>query len=596
MSLKKYITESERATAFPVTGDVLRVVVNEYSENEIAIDFPVVEHTEDSIVFESDEYAYGILEGCNYVGDSTDGKIDPPSEKELDEGMGSKCCKYCGDEIYKPTTDCGYDSQDPDGENWEIIDIDGDGDADIAISNEGYRSITNEGTLMERIKDGKIYCPEACCGTKVMDCTCGAKCPHCNCKQIQKLAGEIKMFEDQATLYKRMGVPSSAEYYTRKLTEAVEQTQRLIEDVEDVEAMITRRIMNHPEFSDMVREYGIEQITQAIADTAEFHGDDDDEIGSSDVSAMVNDTIKSLRRMIEGDGPDEDTINESPRDLKPGDSVMTKDRGMLKIKYIYTKEKDRYDALVLFDPENYKPKVSGGDFQYHTYKLGDPGSDLEYNKEDDSDLLDPEIVAKFRSATMAPGGAGKVVKQLYAKVYQSIEKNGYLVREYLDDNAPMFSQMFEKYEDLDSLVKALDDDTLEKLADELESVADELKIQSRAYVGGWIMPKTLITQGDGPDEEQRDRTKMDEAEYQGRKVKLGKPMQGDVKKFKVYVKDPKTGNVKKVNFGHGGSSVKGKAMSIKKNNPAARKSFRARHNCDNPGPRTKARYWSCRKW
>ena len=405
MSLKKYITESERATAFPVTGDVLRVVVNEYSENEIAIDFPVVEHTDNSIVFESDEYAYGILEGCNYVGDSTDGKIDPPSEEEeLDEGMGSKCCKYCGDELYKPTTDCGYDSQDPDGENWEIIDIDGDGDADIAISNEGYRSITNEGTLMERIKDGKIYCPEACCGTKVMDCTCGAKCPHCNCKQIQKLAGEIKMFEDQATLYKRMGVPSSAEYYTRKLTEAVEQTQRLIEDVEDVEAMITRRIMNHPEFSDMVREYGIEQITQAIADTAEFHSDDDDEIGSSDVSAMVNDTIKSLKRMIEGDGP---------------------------------------------------------------------------------------------------------------------------------------------------------------------------------------------------DEEQHDRTraeKMDEAEYQGRKVKLGKPMQGDVKKFKVYVKDPKTGNVKKVNFGHGGSSVKGKAMKIRKNNPKARKSFRARHNCDNPGPRTKARYWSCRKW
>ena len=89
---------------------------------------------------------------------------------------------------------------------------------------------------------------------------------------------------------------------------------------------------------------------------------------------------------------------------------------------------------------------------------------------------------------------------------------------------------------------------------------------------------------------------MDEADYQGRTVKLGKPMQGDVKKFKVYVKDPKTKNVKKVNFGHGGSSVKGKAMKIKKNNPGARKSFRARHNCDNPGPRTKARYWSCRKW
>ena len=90
-----------------------------------------------------------------------------------------------------------------------------------------------------------------------------------------------------------------------------------------------------------------------------------------------------------------------------------------------------------------------------------------------------------------------------------------------------------------------------------------------------------------------------EAEYQGRKVPLGKPMRGDVAKFKVYVKDPKTGNVKKVNFGHGGTSAKRagqKPMKIKKSNPARRRSFRARHNCANPGPRTKARYWSCRAW
>ena len=92
---------------------------------------------------------------------------------------------------------------------------------------------------------------------------------------------------------------------------------------------------------------------------------------------------------------------------------------------------------------------------------------------------------------------------------------------------------------------------------------------------------------------------IDEAEYRGRKVPLGKPMRGDVKKFKVYVKDPKTGNIKKVNFGHGGTSAKRagqKTMSIKKSNPARRRSFRARHNCANPGPRTKARYWSCRAW
>ncbi len=83
---------------------------------------------------------------------------------------------------------------------------------------------------------------------------------------------------------------------------------------------------------------------------------------------------------------------------------------------------------------------------------------------------------------------------------------------------------------------------------------------------------------------------LNEAEYQGRKVKLGKPSAGDVKKFKVYVKNP-AGNVVKVNFG-----AKGKKNRIKKSNPGARKSFRARHNCDNPGPRHKARYWSCRKW
>jgi hypothetical protein len=96
-----------------------------------------------------------------------------------------------------------------------------------------------------------------------------------------------------------------------------------------------------------------------------------------------------------------------------------------------------------------------------------------------------------------------------------------------------------------------------------------------------------------------DENELFDAEYRGRKVPLNKPMRGDVKKFKVYVKDPKSGNVKKVNFGHGGSSARKagqKTMKIRKSNPKARKSFRARHNCANPGPKTSARYWSCRKW
>jgi len=69
---------------------------------------------------------------------------------------------------------------------------------------------------------------------------------------------------------------------------------------------------------------------------------------------------------------------------------------------------------------------------------------------------------------------------------------------------------------------------------------------------------------------------------------LGKPMAGDVKKKKVYVRKP-NGNVVKVEFGDPN-------MRIKKSNPKRRKSFRARHNCANPGPRWKARYWSCRAW
>ena len=94
---------------------------------------------------------------------------------------------------------------------------------------------------------------------------------------------------------------------------------------------------------------------------------------------------------------------------------------------------------------------------------------------------------------------------------------------------------------------------------------------------------------------QLNESKLTEAEYHGRKVQLGKIMQGDIKKFKVYVKNNK-GKVVKVNFGFGGKSAKGKRMVIKAKNPKRRAAYRARHNCSNPGPRWKANYWSCKKW
>jgi len=94
-----------------------------------------------------------------------------------------------------------------------------------------------------------------------------------------------------------------------------------------------------------------------------------------------------------------------------------------------------------------------------------------------------------------------------------------------------------------------------------------------------------------------------EAKFKGKTVKLNKPMRGDSKKFKVYVANGKNKDgsikVKKVNFGHGGTSAKKrgeKTLKIRKSNPKARAAFRARHRCDTPGPKTMARYWSCKKW
>ena len=84
---------------------------------------------------------------------------------------------------------------------------------------------------------------------------------------------------------------------------------------------------------------------------------------------------------------------------------------------------------------------------------------------------------------------------------------------------------------------------------------------------------------------------LEEAKYQGKTVTLNDPIrtsENKNKKFKVYVKGPK-GNVVVVRFGDPN-------LSIKRDDPKKRKSFRARHGCDNPGPKYKAKYWSCYQW
>jgi hypothetical protein len=160
------------------------------------------------------------------------------------------------------------------------------------------------------------------------------------------------------------------------------------------------------------------------------------------------------------------------------------------------------------------------------------------------------------------------------RMLELLSEHGLVLEEtdYLKYDEPTVSRIKK------GMTKPVDKTDYNKPAYQRKKEKEEKKLDEKMIMG---MPGDQGSKVMGEEE-------VDEAEYQGRKVPLGKPMAGDVKKSKVYVKGPK-GNVVKVNFGD-------KNMRIKKNIPGRRKNFRARHNCDNPGPRWKARYWSCRAW
>ena len=84
---------------------------------------------------------------------------------------------------------------------------------------------------------------------------------------------------------------------------------------------------------------------------------------------------------------------------------------------------------------------------------------------------------------------------------------------------------------------------------------------------------------------------IEESEYKGKDVELNKPKRGGSKKFYVYVRDPKTKNVRRIEFGAEGGGGK---LAVKLRDPDARKAFASRHNCDQKNDKTKAGYWSCR--
>lgn len=140
----------------------------------------------------------------------------------------------------------------------------------------------------------------------------------------------------------------------------------------------------------------------------------------------------------------------------------------------------------------------------------------------------------------------------------------------------------------DAIVIELDQAAIDYLKQNGVRLGEETHGNSKIYDKCWKGYRKVSGKKRG---EKGSCVKIKEAEYQGRKVTLNKPTSNpDGKsKSKVYVKDPKTGNVRKITFGDPN-------MRIKKSNPERRKSFRARHKCDSAKDKTTARYWSCKSW
>jgi hypothetical protein len=130
-------------------------------------------------------------------------------------------------------------------------------------------------------------------------------------------------------------------------------------------------------------------------------------------------------------------------------------------------------------------------------------------------------------------------------------------------------------------------ETAERAIDGIEDVIGE---DGEGNLMAWVQSKitNAVEMLDGVSDYLQSQHKTASDKNKGKKLNRPFRTPGGPKKFSVYVKNDK-GNIIKVNFGDPG-------LSIKRDNPARRKNFRARHNCDNPGPKTKARYWSCRNW
>lgn len=325
MSLKKYITESERAQAFMVEGDVFTVGVNE----ELAVEFDVVSHTDNSVVVEADDFGLKVLEhcGCQMIADAHLADKEHTATESIVEGrLGFRDLEMFGSEIasridqearrrgsadmepgdadqlrYMIAREMGL-VEDAVNEDREVMvratNIDYDGPAlDKLPTDVNVKVMVNPGDSEDEIFDMVADELEDRYGVKVSGFD--MKMMEADSRVHDADMDKAADYKRKAAFHKRMGNDDAANYYQKKVNDifgkGLNINRALDEDADDVADAIKRRIMNMDDFSEMVRKYGVDVIVTAIEDEAEFHSDSD-ELGSSDISAMVNSVMRSLER------------------------------------------------------------------------------------------------------------------------------------------------------------------------------------------------------------------------------------------------------------------------------------------------------------
>ncbi len=385
------------------------------------------------------------------------------------------------------------------------------------------------------------------------------------------------------------------------------ESEDLKEDQDSVEAVcnaiLNRIARQHP---DVLQKFGPQAVMYAAEDVAEFAADGGlDEIGSSDVSIWTKQVIQDL------EAGQYAHLNENPALMALGraaamgagselagriaDKIGLEEGGYSAVDAFKNKlssSNDPFEMIYNAISGDYGEEIRDAFQEMYDDVVNDSGyrlhpdddfekiidtmvdqlvSDSRIDVVENDELTAIKKLALGESAEEVDEGLGKALLG-GAALIAALAGINKMEADHLMKTEPQLVALAQMHQEAK---KQGDEYKVKELEDRIEKTLDHITVTGRPVMGS-----------DGKPVDPREP--VGEAEYQGRKVQLNKPMQGDVAKSKVYVKKP-NGKVVKVNFGD-------KTMRIKKSNPARRKSFRARHNCDNPGPKWKARYWSCRAW